>query len=264
MIKLLVTDVDGTLLAESQNKLNPAYFTVIRQLKAQGIQVIAASGRPLSSMLTLFEEVAEDMWFIADCGVSMKTTGDVVHNGIIPEEWVRALWHDISQIPNADAMICGAEEIYVPNKDSDLYRIVHDDYKMKTTCMQGWGDFPSEPTGKVSLFCMEDVERIGREYLMPKWQDRLHMVISGEWWMDCMLPHVNKATALEKIMVEFGYVAEEVLATGDNMNDMEMLTLAGTALAVSTARAEVKAVADRVIGSYAEDAVLEEWKKYLV
>lgn len=82
--------------------------------------------------------------------------------------------------------------------------------------------------------------------------------------MDCMLPHVNKATALEKIMVEFGYVAEEVLATGDNMNDMEMLTLAGTALAVSTARAEVKAVADRVIGSYAEDAVLEEWKKYLV
>ncbi|MFI3255787.1 MAG: HAD family hydrolase [Eubacteriales bacterium] len=263
MIKLLITDVDGTLVKESHNNLNPEYFTVITQLKAKGIQVVAASGRPLSSMERIFAPVASDIWFISDCGVTVKTGDQIVNHGIIPEDWRRELWHDISQVPTADGMLCGAEQIYIPKKDSPMCKIVRDQYEMSICYQNGWEDFPEEPCGKLSLFCPENVEALGRQYLWEKWQDRLHLVISGEWWLDFTMPHVNKGYALEQLLQEHGYTPEEVLATGDNMNDIEMLTVAGTALAVSTAREEVKAVADRVIGSYEEDAVLEEWKKLL-
>lgn len=263
MIKLLITDVDGTLVEESKNSINPEYFSLIPQLHAQGIQVIAASGRPFSSMETLFAPVLDYMWFIADCGATMKTTEGLEINGIIPEDWRRELWEDISKIPTADCMICGKDQIYIPQKDSFMCKIVRDDYKMKVCYQNGWEDFPTEASGKVSLFCPEEVEALGGKYLLPKWKDRLHSVISGEWWMDFMMPSVNKGTALQKILDRHGYSPEEVLATGDNMNDMEMLQLAGTALAVSTARNEVKAVATAVIGSYQEDAVLQEWKKLL-
>lgn len=263
MIRLLITDVDGTLVEESKNNINPAYFQVIRQLKAKGIQVIAASGRPYSSMQALFAPVEEDLWFISDCGVTLKTTGEAETISQIPEEWVRELWDDMSKIPTGDGMVCGAGEIYIPMENSPMCRIVRDDYKMKTICQQGWADFPTIPTGKVSFFAMENVEELGETYLRPKWKDRLHVVISGEWWYDFMMPNINKATALQKIMDQFGYTADEVLATGDNMNDLEMMELAGTSLAVSTARPKIKEVATAVIGSYAEDAVLQEWKKLL-
>ncbi len=263
MIKLLVTDVDGTLVAESKNDINPAYFQIIPQLKAKGIQVVAASGRPFSSMQALFAPVEEHMWFISDCGVTVKTTGEPKAISTMPEDLVRELWDDFSKISGGDAMICGAGEIFIPNEGTAMCKIVRDDYRMKTTCQNGWADFPTIPTGKVSFFALENVEELAKKYIYPKWKDRLHLVISGEWWLDCMLPNVNKATALQGIMDKFGYTADQVMASGDNMNDFEMLQLAGTSLAVGCARPEIKAIAHRVIGTYETDAVLEEWKKLL-
>lgn len=263
MIRLLITDVDGTLVEESQSQLHPEYFEVIPQLAQKGIQVVAASGRPYSSMESLFKPVLEHMWFVSDCGASLKTTGEMESSCPIPQPWVEELWHDISQIPNCEATVCGPEGIYIPLDNSPMCHIVRDRYKMKTIIQNGWDDCPKIPTGKMSLFALENVETIAKEQLIPKWKDRLHTVISGEWWLDLMMPTTNKGTALQKIMDDHGYLPEEVMATGDNMNDIEMLTLAGTAFAVSTARDEVKAVSDRVIGSFAENAVLEEWKKLL-
>ncbi len=262
MIRLLVSDVDGTLVEESKNALNPEYFSIIPQLKAKGIQVVAASGRPYSSMATLFAPVLEDMWFISDCGATMQTTRGLEYNQCIPKSTLQELWRDISQIPTGDGMICGKDTIYLPIKDSAMCKIVRDDYEMKVTYLNGWKDLPPEDSGKVSLFCMKDVEILGKP-LREKWQGKLHSVISGEWWLDFMMPNVNKGSALQKIMAEYGYTADEIMASGDNMNDMEMLQVAGTALAVSTAREEVKAISTKVIGSHKEDAVLEEWKKLL-
>ena len=48
MIKLIVSDIDGTLLEDGGNAVNPELFDVILQLRKQGIQFAAASGRPVS------------------------------------------------------------------------------------------------------------------------------------------------------------------------------------------------------------------------
>lgn len=263
MIRLLVTDVDGTLVKESSNTLNPAYFDTIRALKEKGIQVVFASGRPYSSIHALVKPVEDLVWYIADGGVHMKTTGALKNISCFPEEWARELWSDISKIPNADGVISGMETVYIPKKDSFMCKIIRDDYKMNVTYQNGWEDFPTEPTGNISLFSEKDVETYFKEYIQPKWKDKLHLVIAGEWWLDCLMPGVNKGAALQKIMDEFGYTAEEILATGDNMNDLELISLAGTGLAVSSARREVKAVADGVIENYETDGVLKEWQKYL-
>ena len=89
------------------------------------------------------------------------------------------------------------------------------------------------------------------------------MSIAGEWWLDCVMPGVNKGTALQKIMDYVGVTPEEVLATGDNPNDLEMIKLAGRGLAVATAHPKIKEAVDGIIPSYTEDGVLQEWKKLL-
>ena len=57
MIRLIATDVDGTIAADGSCEINPEYYTVIRKLRALGIQVAAASGRQKDSLLDLFAPV---------------------------------------------------------------------------------------------------------------------------------------------------------------------------------------------------------------
>lgn len=53
MIKLVASDIDGTLLRYGEQKLNPELFDIIRQLKKKGIHFIAASGRQYASIVNL-------------------------------------------------------------------------------------------------------------------------------------------------------------------------------------------------------------------
>lgn len=59
MIKLIASDIDGTLVADGTDRLNPEIFQVILKLKEKGIQFAAASGRQWVSIERLFEPVKE-------------------------------------------------------------------------------------------------------------------------------------------------------------------------------------------------------------
>ena len=59
MIKLVVSDVDGTLVPDGTSVVNPQLFDVILKLREKGIQVAIASGRPWASIEKAFEPVKE-------------------------------------------------------------------------------------------------------------------------------------------------------------------------------------------------------------
>ncbi len=263
MIKLVATDVDGTLVKESTLHLNPEYYDVIRALHEKGIKVVMASGRQYESIRKLIEPVQDLVWYIADGGATIKRDGDLEAVKEIPHEWVKKAWRDISNIPGMYGVLGSPTKSYVPFGDSELYRKLVEDYGFHTEVLGGWDKLPEEPINKVSLYRSSEIERYADKYFIPKWENKLHMAIAGEWWLDCLMPNINKGTALQKIIDCLGITAEEVLATGDNPNDLEMIQLAGKGLAVATAHPRVKEMADGIIPSYTEDGVLQEWKKLL-
>ena len=71
MIKLIATDIDGTLLKEGTDQINPEMYEVIVKLKQQGVIFAAASVRTYSSLRRLFDPVANDMIFIAENGANV-------------------------------------------------------------------------------------------------------------------------------------------------------------------------------------------------
>ncbi len=262
MIKLVATDVDGTLVRESTLNLNPEYYDVIRALHAKGIKVVMASGRQYESIRKLIEPVQDLVWFIADGGATIKMDGGLESVKEIPREWVKKAWRDVSNIPGMECALGSATKSYIPFKGTELYdRMI--DYGFDMEVLGGWDKLPEEPISKISLYHPTEIQRYSDKYFIPRWENKLHMSIAGEWWLDCLMPNVNKGTALQKIMDYLGVTAEEVLATGDNPNDLEMIRLAGTGLAVATAHPRVKEAADGIIPSFTEDGVLQEWKKLL-
>ncbi len=69
MIKLIASDVDGTLVEDGTFRLNPEYYDVIKELDRRGILFVAASGRQYSSMKRLFSPVLNHMDFISESAV---------------------------------------------------------------------------------------------------------------------------------------------------------------------------------------------------
>ena len=263
MIKLVATDVDGTLVKESTLDINPEYYDVIRALHAKGIKVVMASGRQYESIRKLVEPVQDLVWYIADGGATIKMDRGLEVVKEIPRDWVKKCWRDISNIPGMDCALGVPDKSYVPFKDSELYDRLTGSYGFDVECLGGWDNLPDEPISKISLYRPTEIERYADKYFIPKWEGKLHMAIAGEWWLDCLMPGVNKGSALQKIMDRLGIAADEVMATGDNPNDLEMIQLAGTGLAVATAHPRVKEAASGIIPSYTEDGVLKEWKKLL-
>lgn len=75
-------------------------------------------------------------------------------------------------------------------------------------------------------------------------------------WLDLTPPGVSKASALETLRRQLGVYPDHTVAVGDGNNDLEMLRWAGTSAAMGNAPKHVRAVADEVLGTVDEDAVL--------
>ena len=73
MIKLIASDVDGTLIQDSTPDLYPEMVETIRSLKEKGILFCAASGRQYPSLRNVFREVADEIAYIAENGAHSVT-----------------------------------------------------------------------------------------------------------------------------------------------------------------------------------------------
>ena len=71
-IRLIACDVDGTLIKESTPTLYPEMIKAIKKLKDLGIAFCAASGRQYPSLKNVFDEVADDIFYIAENGAQIR------------------------------------------------------------------------------------------------------------------------------------------------------------------------------------------------
>ena len=68
MIKLIVSDVDGTLVPDGSPDLDPEVFDIILKLREKGMQFVVASGRPWASVESAFEPVKKKIFYVANNG----------------------------------------------------------------------------------------------------------------------------------------------------------------------------------------------------
>jgi len=77
-------------------------------------------------------------------------------------------------------------------------------------------------------------------YFINKWQDKVKCTVSGYGWLDFVSPTVNKGTALNDLLEKLSLSSEEVMAFGDNYNDLEMLSMAKYGYVMNNAVEDIK------------------------
>ena len=263
MVKLIMTDIDGTLLPDGTMNINPEYFEVIEKLVNKGIVFVVASGRHMSSVKKVFAPVLDKIWVASQNGNVLTYHGKSRIVKSIPQEWGREMWRQFSKLKGVEGVLDTATGMYCPFEESPMYKILLDDYHYNVVGTGGWDQVPEEDFSMMTLYHPERVEDICKEFVEDKWKGKLEFLNSGKYWVDIVMPEAGKGTALEEICSQLGISPEETIAFGDNLNDISMIQSAGKGYAVNTAREETKKAADEVIPGYAENGVLEVLKTFL-
>lgn len=113
MIKLIASDVDGTLLKEESQNLNPNIYDIIRQLKEMDIHFIAASGRQYYNLRNIFAPVQDDISYIAENGSLCISDGKVISRGLIDRELGLRIFRAIKEYGNCHCLLPCESTCYV-------------------------------------------------------------------------------------------------------------------------------------------------------
>ena len=241
MIKLIATDIDGTLLRDGEHHLNPEYFDVILKLRQKGIQFAAASGRQWASIEAVFEPVKEKVFYLSDNGAYVGCYGRQLFVTPIDRQLILDMIRDVRSCPGLDIALSGPDVVYLETKDQKFVNWLVESYRFEVSCVPDLTKVEDQFI-KFSVYKEHDVESAAR-HIYERYKDKLKITISGDMWMDCMEKSVSKGAALQQIQESLGIGPEETMAFGDQQNDLEMLERAYYSYAVGNARPEVKAAA---------------------
>lgn len=255
MIKLIATDIDGTLIKDSTPDLYPEMVKAVQELIAQGIIFCAASGRQYESIRNVFRGVEEDIVIIAENGAQIHYQGNDISVTPMKREYAEEIIKRLRDYKRScDIVVSTPKGSLIESTNKEFIDLLAFGYKNRFTLVE---DVLTEdvPIIKVSIYQKEGIRELGEGILIPEWEDKVKACMAGEEWVDFMDSSVDKGHALAFVQEYFGIKKEETMAFGDNHNDIGMMHQAGESYAVETARTEVKKAAKHICPSYLEKGV---------
>ena len=152
MVKLIMTDIDGTLIPDGTMDINPEYFEVIEKLVEKGIIFVVASGRHMSSVKKVFAPVLDKIWVASQNGNVLTYHGKARIIKSIPQEWGREMWRQFSKLKGVEGVLDTATEMYCPFEETSMYKILADEYHFNVTGTGGWNQVPEEDFSMMTLY----------------------------------------------------------------------------------------------------------------
>src|SRR4051812_25516744 len=258
-IRLLATDIDGTLL-NPQFQISEGDLSALRRAHASGLEIVLVTGRRHSFALPIAKQLGFDLWLISSNGaVTRSLAGETFHRDMMPAETCRRL--------------CGAMQEFRGNTvltfDQETKgAIVLERLDELGPSIRRWLEKNMEyiefvvPIEKAlvrdpvqAMFCgtmarMSDalraLERAGLGEMVTVL--RTEYPVRDLSMIDVLNAGCSKGHALERWSSYRGYRREEVMAVGDNHNDVEMLEFAGHPVIMGNACEELRARGWRVTG----------------
>lgn len=254
MIKLVASDIDGTLVPEGTNRINPEIFEMIRELKKRGIIFVAASGRQYASMKHVFAPVEDDIIFIAENGSNVMCRGRSMFTSYIAPDTARELVGFLRDQEDCEIILSTPDTLYFETQRQGFRSFLEDGYNNQVSYVEDLLPYCAK-TNKISAYKETEVEALG-EKIKKRFGDRLNVAIAGSIWIDTMNLTVDKGRALETIQSLMKISREETMVFGDNCNDIGMIRQASESYAVANAHPQLREAAKYIAKSQEEDGVI--------
>ena len=261
MIKLIASDMDGTLL-DDDSKVPEETYELISALAEKGVRFVASSGRRYDTLRWLFEPVADKMDYVASLGTQVYADGRLLDREVFSTLSVMRLFETTQLFDCLHLALYDATHTYLLNDQSSYIRELDKDLPNAERLF----DPPSPDVSiiKAALCCEYPDQLMDMAYVLERELSEFFTFLpSGSRWIDVVPRHVNKATGLEQVMRYWGIGPDEVVAFGDSMNDYAMLRYVGHPYVMENARYAVRQIGQRVIGRNTDNAVQATMREIL-
>lgn len=255
--KLIAFDVDDTLL-NTEKAITPKTKEALLNAQKNGVKLCVATGRlPYGA-----RKYAEELDILRRGGYYMSFNGGAIFNS--DDRCISKNYLEKSLI----------EPVYNILRPTTATTVVHKDDKMYAD--RKVNPFTDRPTraNRLPLNLVDDIAEFvdwdlyklvivdEREKLiniqkeiLARFGGELDAYFSAPWFLEVMPKGINKGKGIEAVCDDMGIGLGEVIAFGDNYNDIPMLKAAGVGVAMGNAEKEVKKYADLVTDSCDSDGI---------
>jgi Cof subfamily protein (haloacid dehalogenase superfamily) len=271
-IRLLVLDLDGTIVGSS-NQIQPAVKQAIRAAQAGGVQVAIATGRMFRSAVRFHQELGSTLPLMTYQGALIKdpTTQQVYRHWTVPHTAALQLLHYFEQSTLRDQLSVHLyinDQLYVREltNESLLYSQRSNVEAIPVGDLSEFLATAAEPT---KVLALSDEPQIIDHLLTSLRQQytpaELYFTKSVATFFEATHPEVNKGTAVQYLAEELLHLKpENVMAIGDNFNDLEMIQYAGIGVAMADAPDVVKAAAQWIAPSVEAQGITAAIEQFIL
>lgn len=243
MAKIIVTDLDGTLL-RSDKTISKYTASIFQRCVDKGIKIVLATARPIRAVKMLDIPFSFDA-AIYHNGAVIKTKTGNFHYGISPHITNNIVFAALENESQLGVCIEIDDKIYSNSDLSDFWPGIEIN-------LTDFTDLPPLPADKIILLTA-DTDKLGAvSKVLP---ENVYIEISENAVGMIMHQDATKTSAIKHLTECFNCSINEVVAFGDDHNDIEMLRTCGIGVAVANAIDKVKAAADRVCDTNDNDGV---------
>jgi hypothetical protein len=248
---LLATDIDGTLL-NPQFEVSEGDLMALRRAHAAGIEIVLVTGRRHTFALPIAGQLGFDLWLISSNGAVIRSLkGETFHRDLMPADTCRRLCGGMQEFRGNTVLTFDKESkgaIVLERLDelgSSIRRWLEKNMEYIEFVIPIEKALNSDPVQAMFCGTMERMSQALRA-LEGTGMDGSVTVLRTEYpardlsMIDVLNAGCSKGHALERWAAHRGYRREEVMAIGDNHNDVEMLEFAGHPVIMGNACAELR------------------------
>ncbi len=260
--KIVALDIDGTLL-DGGGELTPRTAAAVRALKDRGIKVVLATGRRFIFCQDLIKELEIDLPVISHNGALINSTrGEKV---LFSQPLENSSLSEVLRIMGKlelDFYLQSRDQIFFCREPQIEWGIKHLQENRQLARRFEPENVPALPFHR--LTCLGSVEQV------TDFVDSSGMIDNGSCRiirfpvndgkmeiMELLHPRASKGRALQFLAEKWGVEREEIMAAGDEVNDLEMLEWAGLGVCMGNGVPQLKEVSDLVCGSNEEEGLAE-------
>lgn len=262
--KLICSDIDGTLLNRDREL---SQNTIAQVQRVAPIPFILISSRMPAAMKHLQQDLKnESTPLIAYNGGLIIVDNKIIHSTFIAPKMIQIV-ADQCKGNSIHLSLYFNDEWYVPSMD--IWAKKEENNTKVTPSVKSTADvihtWSQEKKGAHKIMCMGDESEIDilYKYLENKYADKIHLYRSKPTYIEIAHKSISKKTAIDMLLKHtFTTInIEEIVAFGDNFNDIEMLEAVGMGVAVSNAQTQVLEIADMVTDTNKNDGVAKALKE---
>lgn len=260
MIKLIATDIDGTILKYNY-EFTSEVKDCIKRLTEQGIKIVLVTGRMHSATKPIVEELGLETPVVSFQGGLIKYKGETLYEKNLHSQCASEIiqW---AKKNNIHLNLYLNDELYVERDSITIQRYLKQGiphFKIKS-----FEKVKLENINKMLLIDYEDENKVTmwKNYLTVKYPD-LAIVKSTPYFCEICHGEATKAHAVNFLKNYWGIKKEEILTIGDQNNDIDLLSAGGIKVAMGNATDELKAVANYITDTVNNNGFVKAVEKFV-